>query len=212
MLGSKARPSVTSMDRTLLSSSPPVAGRLTDIATERLILQPVGRESVGLLEPVFAKVEVWRYPFGRAFTRAETEVFVASQVEHWETLGFGLWVVSEHASNESVGYVGLAVPTFLPELLPAVEVGWRLDPRVWGRGYAAEAATAALAGAFEVLRLAEVISLPQTDNPRSVRVAERIGMRHAGTVMAPATDRRGPVDVAVMKMTSDEWAALKSEA
>lgn len=198
------------MDRTLLSSSPPVAGRLADVTTERLILEPMGAGSVDLLEPVFAKVEIWRYPYGRAFTRAETEAFVASQIEHWETLGFGLWVVREQGSNESVGYVGLAVPTFLPEVLPAVEVGWRLDPGVWGHGYATEAATAALAGAFEVLGLAEVISLPQIDNPSSVRVAERIGMRHARTLIAPATDKRGPVEVAMMTVTSDDWASVKS--
>ena len=188
-----------------------MAGRLTDVTTERLDLRPVDAGAVDLLEPVFAKVEVWRYPYGRAFTRAETEAFVISQIEHWETLGFGLWVVSERGSSESVGYVGLAVPTFFPEVLPAVEVGWRLDPSVWGRGYAAEAATAALAGAFEILRLGEVISLPQIDNPPSVRVAERVGMRRDRTMTAPATDKRGPVDVAVMTMTIDEWASLRSE-
>jgi RimJ/RimL family protein N-acetyltransferase len=198
------------MDQSLVAASPPVAGRLTRVSTGRLDLRPVDAGCVDLLEPVFAKVEVWRYPHGRAFTRAETEAFVASQMEHWETLGFGLWVVSERGSDEAVGYAGLAVPTFLPEVLPAVEVGWRLDPLVWGKGYATEAACAALAGAFETLRLSEVISLPQTDNPSSLRVAARIGMRHDRTVTAPATDNRGPVEVAVMAMTSDDWNSLNS--
>ena len=158
---------------------------------------------------MFAKPEVWRYPYGRAFTRAETEAFVASQIEHWEALGFGVWVISHRGSTEALGYVGLAVPTFYPEILPAVEIGWRLDPSVWGRGYATEAATAALADAFGTLQLSKVVSLPQTENPSSIRVAERIGMRHDRTVMAPPTDKRGPVEIAVMTMASDEWAALE---
>jgi RimJ/RimL family protein N-acetyltransferase len=198
---------VTSVEDSLLTASPPVAAPLTGVTTDRLDLRPIDKQSVALLEPVFAKLEVFRYPFNRAFTRAETEAFVASQIEHWDTLGFGLWMVSERDSPDAIGFVGLSVPTFFPEVLPAVEVGWRLDPRIWGRGYATEAAQAALRAAFEVLRLSRVISLPQTENPPSVRVAERIGMRRECTAIAPATDRRGPVEVALMAVSKDEWAS-----
>ena len=179
--------------------------RLGQASTTRLLLRPVEADAVDLLAPVFAKPEVWRFPYGRGFTRDETEAFVAAQVEHWKSLGFGVWVVSERSTGTAVGFVGLAVPDFFAEILPAVEVGWRLDPDVWGRGYATEAAEAALAAGFETLGLAEIISLPQTGNPPSVRVAERIGLRHERTAVVPATDRRGPVEVAVMKMTVEEW-------
>ncbi len=160
-----------------------------------------------LLVPVFAKEEVWRFPFGRGLTRVETENFVSSWTEHWQILGFGLWLVTERENASTIGYAGLSVPTFLPEVLPAVEVGWRLDPLAWGFGYAAEAAEAALGGTFGVLRLEEVISLPQVDNPASVRVAERIGMRLHRTATVPPTDNRGPVEVAVMVMTNREWCS-----
>lgn len=154
---------------------------------------------------MFAKEEVWRFPFGRGLTREETAAFVESQVEHWDTLGFGLWVVTVRGEEAPVGFVGLAVPQFLPEVLPAVEVGWRLDPDAWGHGYAVEAAQVSLDAAFGSLELDRVISLPQIDNPPSVKVAERIGMRLERVATAPATDRRGPVEVAVMVMTKHEW-------
>jgi RimJ/RimL family protein N-acetyltransferase len=120
-------------------------------------------------------------------------------------LGFGLWEVTERQQASTIGYVGLSVPTFLPEVLPAVEVGWRLAPSAWGHGYASEAAEVALTGAFEVLGLEEVLSLPQVDNPASVRVAERVGMRLDRTAIVPATDERGPVEVAVMSATKPGW-------
>jgi RimJ/RimL family protein N-acetyltransferase len=191
----------------LASSSPPVAGRLGPVKTSRLNLAPIDSGSGDLLAPVFAKKEVFRFPFGRGLTRAETDAYVAGWIDHWNVLGFGLWMVTERDSGVTIGYAGLSVPMFLPDVLPAVEVGWRLDPTAWGHGYATEAAKAALEGAFEVLRLSEVLSLPQVDNPPSVRVAERIGMHLDRTAVVAATDERGPIEVAVMVMTRAEWCA-----
>jgi RimJ/RimL family protein N-acetyltransferase len=97
------------------------------------------------------------------------------------------------------------VPVFLPEVLPAVEVGWRFDPDVRGRGYATEGATAALDEAFATLGLDEVCSLPQSDNPPSMRVAERLGVRAGRTLTLPATDRRGAVEAVLFSVTAAEW-------
>jgi RimJ/RimL family protein N-acetyltransferase len=177
------------------------------VKSARLELTPIDSSSVDRLTPVFAKEEVWRFPFGRGLTRVETEDLVNGWIEHWTVLGFGLWMVTERQHGATIGYAGLAVPSFLPEVLPAVEVGWRFDPSAWGHGYATEAAEIALGCAFEVLQLNEVLSLPQVDNPQSVRVAERIGMRLERRAMVPASDERGPVEVAVMIMTCSEWGS-----
>ena len=158
---------------------------------------------------MFAKEEVFRFPFGRGLIRAETDAYVNGWIEHWDTLGFGLWMVTERGRGLTIGYAGLSVPMFFPDVLPAVEVGWRLDPLAWGNGYATEAAEAALDGAFEVLGLNEVLSLPQIDNPPSVKVAERIGMRLERIATVPANAERGSVDVSIMIITSHQWRTNK---
>ena len=61
---------------------------------------------------------------------------------------------------------------------PAVEIGWRLARAYWGRGYATEAAEAALAHAFGPLGLREVVAFTVPGNAASRRVMEKIGMRH----------------------------------
>lgn len=127
-------PTVVAMEIPLLSAAPAVAGRMGPAVTDRLELRPIEELAVEALMPVFAKPQVWNYPYGRAFTSTETEEFVASQVEHWSMLGFGLWLLIDRHSSRAFGFAGLAVPTFLPEALPAVEVGWRLDPDYWGQG------------------------------------------------------------------------------
>ena len=91
-----------------------------------------------------------------------------------------------------------------------MEVGWRFDPDVWGRGYATQGATAALDEAFTTLGLDEVCSLPQVDNPPSVRVAERLGLRHVRDVEIPANERRGAVTAAVFLITAEEWRARRT--
>ena len=62
---------------------------------------------------------------------------------------------------------------------PAIEVAWRLARTYWGRGYATEAARAALDYGFEKLGLTEIVSLTVPANWRSRRVMERLGMTRA---------------------------------
>jgi RimJ/RimL family protein N-acetyltransferase len=121
--------------------------------------------------------------------------------------GVGGHLHSVRPGDWLIGYAGLSVPTFLPEVLPAVEVGWRLES--WGQGHATWAGTVALRDAFATLGLERVISLPQVDNPASCRVAERLGMVAGRTVAAPATEGRGPVEVAVYEITAKEWSAAR---
>ena len=53
--------------------------------------------------------------------------------EQWDEQGFGMCSVIVRETGEYAGWVALAVPAFLPEILPAVEIGWRLRREHWGR-------------------------------------------------------------------------------
>jgi Acetyltransferase (GNAT) domain len=57
-----------------------------------------------------------------------------------------------------------------------VEVGWELDPSVWGRGLATEGGRAALRYGFEVVGLERIISVARADNVASRRVMEKCGL------------------------------------
>lgn len=131
-------------------------------------------------------------------------------MRNWADRGFGPWAAVLGDADRIIGYVGLAVPEFLPEILPAVEVGWRLHPESWGHGYATEGAAAALDEAFTTLGLDEVCSLPQAGNPRSVRVAERLDMRLVDNVEIQANGRRGALQACHFKITASEWLSRQS--
>ena len=61
------------------------------------------------------------------------------------------------------GFVGLLEQTYPVAFMPCIEVGWRLDTRYWGRGYATEAGRAALSYGFGV----SAWSLPGNSSIRS---------------------------------------------
>ena len=185
--------------------APPIAAPLPEVQTERLDLRRFRRDDLDELAGVFAHPEVWQFPYGRGFTRAETEFFLDRQIAERDEVGFGCWVARTIEDGRIVGYVGLSVPTFLPEILPAVEVGWRFSPTVWGRGFATEGATAALGQAFTTLGLDVVCSVPQADNPPSARVAERLGMSLTRKVRIPGNDRRGDLVGLLYEIERDTW-------
>ena len=85
-----------------------------------------------------------------------------------------MWVVEELGTRAFVGRVGLHYPEGWPER----EVGWALSRPFWGRGYAFEAATAALRFAFDTLGWSRAISLIAPLNLRSISLSERLGERY----------------------------------
>jgi ribosomal-protein-alanine N-acetyltransferase len=58
-----------------------------------------------------------------------------------------------------------------------VEIGWRLARAYWGKGYATEAAKAALDFAFGPGGLEEIVAFVAPGNRASRAVMERIGLR-----------------------------------
>jgi RimJ/RimL family protein N-acetyltransferase len=182
-----------------------VAAPLSDVETPRLILRRFESGDLDALAVVFAKPEVWQFPYGRGLSTAETEAFIAGQIKGWEQNEFGCWLAIEKPSRRIIGYLGLSVPTFLPEVLPAVEVGWRLDPGVWGRGYATEGGRAALQQGFERLGLSEICSIPQLGNEPSSRVCMRLGMTRQREVAIPANERRGALRAELFVMGASQW-------
>jgi RimJ/RimL family protein N-acetyltransferase len=108
--------------------------------------------------------------------RAAMDRWVAAMREHWRLHGFGGWVVELPGIAGFIGVVGLGHLRFALPFVPAVEVLWRLVPAYWGRGYAAEAARAAIDDGFFRLGLAEIVALTVVENRRSRAVMERLGM------------------------------------
>lgn len=91
--------------------------------------------------------------------------------------GFGLWALERKQDNQLIGFCGLQrVKAGALPIGPAIEVGWRLISNAWGRGFATEAASAALAWGFLNLGVAEILAFTSETNAASQAVMRRVGM------------------------------------
>lgn len=148
-----------------------------ELRTERLVLRRWEDADRAPFAALNADPVVMEF-FPAPLTLGESDALIDRIEHHFETAGFGLWAVEEQATESFAGFVGLSSATFEAHFTPAVEVGWRLDRRFWGRGIATEAANAALNDGFGRLGLAEIVSFTATVNTPSRRVMVRLGMTH----------------------------------
>ena len=166
-----------------MSSGPSVP----EVRTERLLLRGWDLERhLDQMAAINADPETMQFiGGGKPSTREQSAAQMQRWIDRWAQNGYGLWAVELLEDERLAGWVGLNVPRDFPQLLPVVEVGWRLDRALWNRGYATEGARASVEFAWTTAGLDRVISLIHPDNIASIRVAEKLGMHDAGVAQSP---------------------------
>jgi RimJ/RimL family protein N-acetyltransferase len=150
--------------------------KLPELRTARLVLRSFEDRDLDLFAAMNADPRVMEHMPG-ILSRAESDSAAMRIRKHEEDHDFGLFAV-ELPSRGLIGFTGLTTVNFEAHFTPAVEIGWRLAAEHWGRGYATEAAQAALVFGFERLALREIVSFTVPANQRSRRVMEKLGMSH----------------------------------
>jgi RimJ/RimL family protein N-acetyltransferase len=161
------------------------------IETERLVLR---RWNVPGDLDAYAAIcgdpEVMRYiGDGSVATLDDCAQMLEQYETTWREHGFGLFALERRDTGELIGNTGLAIPDFLPEILPAVEIGWRLGRTHWRCGFATEAARAALAFAWDPVGLDRVVSVHAVGNDPSGNVMQKIGMHLDRETVHPKNGR-----------------------
>ena len=151
------------------------------IETERLLLRPFAPADVEnhvemMADPLVAKTLT---ADGNLRSRGEEWRLAAALIGHWAIRGYGFFSVIEKSTGEWVGRVG----PWRPEGWPGVECGWSMRSAAWGKGYAPEAAIAAIGWTFEAdPSLQRIISVIDPKNQNSQNVARKVGETKSGEV------------------------------
>lgn len=143
--------------------------------TSRLILRPPVEDDLDAWAMLDADEVATRF-IGGVQGRAGSWQGLATAVGMWSLRGCGLFSVLERDTGAWVGRVG----PWIPEGAIGTEIGWAIARPGWGKGYATEAAAAAMAWAFGHLGWTQVIHCIDHDNAASIAVAHRLGSAWLG--------------------------------
>lgn len=145
------------------------------LTTERLVLTPHVPSDLEEMAVLLADPAVMG-PIGAApSTREQTWHRLLRYIGHWQTLGYGHWVVRDRA-GAYLGDVGLMDSRRAtdPGFESVVEAGWLFATAAHGRGYAGEACAAMLAWA-DAHGIARTVCMIAPENAPSLKLAERLG-------------------------------------
>jgi RimJ/RimL family protein N-acetyltransferase len=160
------------------------------LETERLVLRRWRSEDHRPFAAICADPDVMAFiGNGSVQTPEQASGLIDYAEKAWDENGYGLFAVELLETGELIGFVGLSLPNFMPELLPSVEIGWRLGKAYWGKGYATEAAKEALEFAIRLPYIEEIVSICQLGNVASARVMQKIGLKFDRRSVDPTCGR-----------------------
>ncbi|HEX7313156.1 MAG TPA: GNAT family N-acetyltransferase [Pyrinomonadaceae bacterium] len=147
------------------------------LETERLLLRRFTPEDAADNYRIYTDDENMRFMGRRPDSvEFEREHILKHIANYYDQHGFGLWAVVLREDGRLIGRCGLIHQPI--EGAREVEVSYLLDRHYWGRGLATEAARAVVRHGFEKYKFPRIVALINPENVASVRVAEKIGMKH----------------------------------
>lgn len=173
--------------------------------TDRLLLRQWREDDLPRFYALNSDAAVMAY-FPALLSRQESDALATKLMDMIENQGWGFWAVEIISTGQFIGFTGMQPSRPALPCHPAIEIGWRLARGFWGRGYATEAAKAALTFGFNELKLAGIIAFTALQNSRSRAVMARIGMVNTSNFFHPDIPPDNPLsEHALYDITRRQW-------
>ena len=168
------------------------------LKTPRLILRQFTEDDVDNLVALDSNPDVMRFISGGIASsyQAIADCFLPDVLSYYsqdENLGF--WAIIEKSSQEFIGWVVLRPESRfrLAKLLntaesDALELGYRLRKKSWGKGYATEASRVLIEKAFTQLKIEKIVAWALADNKASIGVMKKLGLKLQQEYVLTAAD------------------------
>lgn len=150
-----------------------------ELETTRLRLEPYRHEHYDGLRAMENDPEIMRYiSNGIVKTPEETRANIERVMQRWQQYGFSWWAIREKQTDSVVG--AACLQHLANQDGAPLEIGWRLNASVHGKGYATEAAQAMIKFAIEQVGARYLVAVADPANDASQRVMQRLGMKYKG--------------------------------
>jgi RimJ/RimL family protein N-acetyltransferase len=155
------------------------------IETARLRLRGHYPSDLAAFVAMWQEPQFYQHLAGHPLPEEEVWTKMLRHLGVWYLYGYGFWAVEEKATGHFIGAVGFGEwqRSITPSIKGFPEVGWVLAPHTHGRGYALEAAQAALAWGDAHLPQARTVCLVDVGNAASLRLAAKVGYQEIGRVL-----------------------------
>ena len=162
-------------------------GRALTLETERLQLRPLTQADAPFLVEQLNDADFLRNIGDRGVrTLAQARVYIEDgPVASYRENGHGLLMVELRETGDSIGTCGLIRRDFLEH----ADVGFAFLRRHRRRGYAFEAASAAMEHGRRELGLDPILAIVSSGNWASIRLLEKLGLRFVEDRVLPDADR-----------------------
>ncbi len=150
-----------------------IARKQCELTTDRLIMRPFREEDGSMMYKLNEDPEVLQYTGDVQFADAATASTFLREYDQYEKYGVGRLVVILKETGETLGWCGLKYHPDANEY----DIGYRFFKQHWGKGYATESAKAAMEYGFAILKLDRIIGRARIENPASINVFNKLGMR-----------------------------------
>jgi RimJ/RimL family protein N-acetyltransferase len=123
--------------------------------------------------------------FPKILSKKEVEELIGKLRDHFAKNGYTYYATEILETKEFIGMIGLAFQEYETNFTPAIDIGWRLKRKAWGKGYATEGAKRCIEYAFNVLGITEIVSVCTVKNIKSENVMKKLGMTKKGEFNHP---------------------------
>ncbi|RYD59560.1 MAG: N-acetyltransferase [Sphingobacteriales bacterium] len=106
-----------------------------------------------------------------------TKDFIKRMKAQYQDKGYCYFAVDLLEAGTLIGFIGISEQKFESDFTPCNDIGWRLKPSEWYKGYATEGAKRCLEYAFDALEMEKIYSIAPAVNKRSEAVMSKIDMR-----------------------------------
>lgn len=157
------------------------------MTTNRLLFRPFTLQDADALFKLDADPAVMRYLGNNPLTHIDqSHHYLEGILKQYEDYGIGRWAVIEQSSNEVIGWAGIK---FIADEVNGhhnfYDLGYRLRPAFWGKGYATEATFAWIEYAKEKLPIRTLYASAHEENVASRNVLKKCGFIEQGTFLFP---------------------------
>jgi RimJ/RimL family protein N-acetyltransferase len=159
---------------------------MTVLETNRLLLRKITLDDAAFILDLLNQPSFIRFIGDRNVRTLDDarECIKTRYISAYERLGFGVYLTALKADGTPIGICGL----IKRDTLEDVDIGYAFLPQHWMQGYAVESASAVMDYARNTLGLKRVVAIVAPDNPGSIRVLEKIGLRFERMVKLSADD------------------------